>query len=170
MNKDRLLADAKAKALALAPGYVPPKPSVFHLPGAPGEASLSMALDDFYKKGQATWHDVVIGDALADVLSGGDTHMGIAVTEEQLLPKEREAFMSLIHTKPSQDRVAYMLANNKPLREEPLKESRTMAELRANRDAITLPRRPYNGKPISGKDYKKLRWLSRATWLMYKFQ
>jgi 3-hydroxyacyl-CoA dehydrogenase len=37
MNRDRLLADAKAKALALAENYTPPEPPTFRLPGAGGK-------------------------------------------------------------------------------------------------------------------------------------
>ena len=36
MNRDRLLADAKARALALVEGYAPPKPPEFVLPGPCG--------------------------------------------------------------------------------------------------------------------------------------
>ena len=48
MNRDRLLADAKAKALAMAAaGYKPPKPPEFTLPGPDGRAALSLAVDGF---------------------------------------------------------------------------------------------------------------------------
>ena len=44
MNKDRLLADAKAKALELAQDYMPPKPSSYQLPGASAKAAMAMAI------------------------------------------------------------------------------------------------------------------------------
>ena len=47
MNRDRLLADAKAKALALAAGYQPPQPVELRLPGPSGEAALVLAVDGF---------------------------------------------------------------------------------------------------------------------------
>ena len=44
MNRDRLLADAKAKALALlAAGYEPPTEPVFQLPGPSAKAALDLA-------------------------------------------------------------------------------------------------------------------------------
>jgi hypothetical protein len=33
MNRERLLADAKARALAMVEGYAPPEPPTFRLPG-----------------------------------------------------------------------------------------------------------------------------------------
>lgn len=169
MNRDRLLADAKAKALELVPGYAPPKPSVFHLPGQPAKTALRMAVDDFYRKGDATWYDVVIGDALAEVLSGGDTRMGIKITEEQLLQKEREAFLSLLINGQTGKRISHIIRTDKPLREEPLTDGRTTADLRALRKDAGLDVRPYDGKTLRGKDKLKLNALSAATWLMYKF-
>ena len=47
MNRDRLLADAKAKALALADGYQPPEPPELRLPGPTGRAALELAVDGF---------------------------------------------------------------------------------------------------------------------------
>ncbi len=51
MNRDRLLADAKARALSLVEGYQPPVPPEFHLPGESGRVSLSMAVEGFAKAG-----------------------------------------------------------------------------------------------------------------------
>ena len=168
MNKDRVLTDAKAKALSLVPGYTPPKPSVFNLGGEVVKTAFDMGVDDFYKKGDATWHDVVVFDALGEVISGGKTHYGLNITEEQLLQKEREAFMSLVVTPQTKKRIDYTLAKGKPLREEALPEPKTTAELRATRTTKKLEDRPYDGTPLSGKDEKKLAKMAAATWLMYK--
>jgi 3-hydroxyacyl-CoA dehydrogenase len=168
MNKDRILGDAKAKAIAMVPGYKPPEPPKFRLPGSPGQSSLRMAVDDFYTKGDATWHDVVVGDALGEVLSGGNTDPAHEVTEAELLQKEREAFMSLVHTDQTQKRISHMLKTGKPLREEALKEFRTPAQIRQNRESITLPVKVYDGKPLTGKDERKLNLMARATWGLYK--
>ena len=40
MNRDRLLADAKAKALALIEGYQPPEPLEISLPGPTAKVAL----------------------------------------------------------------------------------------------------------------------------------
>ena len=52
MNRDRLLADAKAKALALVEGYVPPETAPISLPGPTGRAALEMAVDGSASEGQ----------------------------------------------------------------------------------------------------------------------
>ena len=116
MNRDRLLADAKAKALALAEGYVPPEPPVFRLPGPSGRAALDLAARDFHKKGLATDYDLVVSDALAGVLSGGDADPVDTVTEEQMLGLERKAFMARVRDPRTQARVEQMLETGKPLR------------------------------------------------------
>src|SRR3546814_9277075 len=45
-NRERLLADAKKKALSLVEGYQPPAPLELFLPGPSGKASLAYALRD----------------------------------------------------------------------------------------------------------------------------
>src|SRR3546814_2258130 len=50
-NRERLLADAKKKALSLVEGYQPPAPLELFLPGPSGKASLAYALRDLYAKG-----------------------------------------------------------------------------------------------------------------------
>ena len=72
MNRDRLLGDAKAKVLALAEGYKPPKPAEYRLPGPGGRVALDLAVDGFAAQGKATPHDVVVSGAVARVLTGGD--------------------------------------------------------------------------------------------------
>lgn len=77
MNSDRILADAKAKALSMVPGYKPPAPVVYNLPGAVGKMAIRMNADALYfkaddpKKG-VNHVDVAIVDRLSHVLSGGD--------------------------------------------------------------------------------------------------
>ena len=71
MNRDRVLAEAIDKVHALSPGYAPPEPPVFNLPGPSGKAALALAVGEFARTGKATAHDVVVADALARVLTGG---------------------------------------------------------------------------------------------------
>ena len=61
MNRRRVLADAKARCLALAENYSPPEQGLIRLPGATGRAALEMALEGFVKTGKATPHDAVLG-------------------------------------------------------------------------------------------------------------
>ena len=116
MNRDRLLADAKAKVLALAPNYAAPEKQRFSLPGPTAKAALSIALEGFRKLGNATPHDALVGGELAVVLSGGDTDMTALLNEEDVLALERQAFLTLARNKASIARVAHMITTGKPLR------------------------------------------------------
>jgi 3-hydroxyacyl-CoA dehydrogenase len=116
MNRDRLLADAKRRALALVDGYKPPEPPVFVLPGPSGRAGMYSAAVSFHQRGIATDHDLVVADALAEVLSGGDTDIIDTVEEQTMLDLERRAFMRLVRTSPTLARIQHTLETGKPLR------------------------------------------------------
>ena len=116
MNRDRLLADAKAKALALAKDYQPPKPQPISLAGPTGAAALGLALNDLRLAGKATEYDMVVAGKLARVLSGGDTDITEEITEDRLLKLEREAFLALIREPRTLARIETMLETGKPLR------------------------------------------------------
>jgi 3-hydroxyacyl-CoA dehydrogenase len=116
MNRDRLLADAKAKALALAAGYQPPKPQPISLPGPTGAAALKLGVTDLVHQGKATAYDAVVAEKLAEVLSGGDTDMTLETSEDQLLALERRAFQSLVREPRTLARIEHMLETGKPLR------------------------------------------------------
>jgi 3-hydroxyacyl-CoA dehydrogenase len=116
-NRERLLADAKAKALELAENYAPPEPSHLSLPGPTGKAALRMALNDLRAKGVATDHDMTVADVLADVLTGGpDADFIDPVAPEHVLKLEREGFMKLVRTEPTLARIEHTLETGKPLR------------------------------------------------------
>jgi 3-hydroxyacyl-CoA dehydrogenase len=116
MNRYRLLADAKARALKLAVDYVPPKPIELKLPGSSGKLAFTMAAEGFHHRGMATDHDMVVSEALADVLSGGGADPVDVVTEDQLLTLERAAFMRLVKTAGTLARIEHLLVTGKPLR------------------------------------------------------
>ncbi len=116
MNRDRLLADAKAKVLALAEGYGVPEAQEISLPGKTALAAMSMAVDGFRLSGKATPHDVTVGKALAGALSGGDTDITETLGEDDLLDLERDAFVALSRNPASIARVSHMLKTGKPLR------------------------------------------------------
>jgi 3-hydroxyacyl-CoA dehydrogenase len=117
MNRDRLLADAKARALELlAAGYKPPVPVELRLPGPTGRTALGLAVDGFAKQGKALPHDVTVSSALAEVLTGGATDMTEIVTEDQIQKLEKKAFLSLLRTGPTLARMEAMLTTGKPLR------------------------------------------------------
>lgn len=116
MNRERLLADAKVRALKLAENYTPPAPPELTLPGPSGGVGLRIAAEDFHRRGIATDHDVTVAGALADVLSGGDTDIIDPVGEQRLLELERASFMRLAKTAPTLARIEHTLETGKPLR------------------------------------------------------
>ena len=118
MNRDRLLADAKARALAMAAaGYQPPEEVPLRLPGRSGRAALEMAVDGFVQSGKATRHDVVVARRLAVAVTGGeDADVTIPMGEEALDELAAEAFLDLVKTEGTLARIEHMLATGKPLR------------------------------------------------------
>ncbi len=116
MNRDRLLADAKRKALSLVEGYQPPEKPVFRLPGAAGRVAFNGAVADFARKGIATPYDVVVAGRLANIVTGGEADIIDEVSEDQLLKLERAAFMESVKDARTQARVEHMLETGKPLR------------------------------------------------------
>ncbi len=116
-NRERLLAEAKAKALELAADYTPPEPVALTLPGPAAGAALRFALKDLRRKGAATEHDMVVAGQLAEVLSGGDkADVTEPMAPEDVLALERKAFMTLIRTEPTLARIEHTLETGKPLR------------------------------------------------------
>jgi 3-hydroxyacyl-CoA dehydrogenase len=116
-DRDRLLHEAKAKAIGLAEsGWRPPAPRAHTLPGESGIATLKMMIRTLEQAGQASAHDAKIATHLATILCGGAGGAAGAVTEEQILELEIEAFISLCGEPKTQERMQFMLMNNKPLR------------------------------------------------------
>jgi len=118
MNPDRLIADGKKEVLALAAsGYVPPQQRTDILAlGNPALATLKLGVHLMKRAGYISDHDALIGEKLARILTGGDLNHATRVSEQYLLDLEREAFLSLIGTRKTQERIAHMLKTGKPLR------------------------------------------------------
>ncbi len=117
MNRDRLLATAKARALELAQDYRPPgPPPPLTLPGEAGRVALDLMIENLRLQGKATPHDVTVSRAVATILTGGETDLTAPVSEDQLLALELREFMKLVRTPETLDRIEHMLATGKPLR------------------------------------------------------
>jgi 3-hydroxyacyl-CoA dehydrogenase len=116
MNRERLLADAKARVLELADGYQPPQPIEYRLPGPSGARALEMAVEGFVASGKATPHDRTVSFALAEVLSGGTTDVTRVMTEDEVLALERAQFGRLVRMPQTLARIEHMLETGKPLR------------------------------------------------------
>jgi 3-hydroxyacyl-CoA dehydrogenase len=117
MNRERLLADAKAAALALAPSWSPGTPREdIPVQGEAGYALLKMGVKLAIEGGYISEYDAQIGDKLAYVLSGGRLTGSQKVGEQYLLDLEREAFLSLCGNVKTQERMQHMLKTGKALR------------------------------------------------------
>ncbi|MBO0910777.1 MAG: enoyl-CoA hydratase/isomerase family protein [Acidobacteria bacterium] len=118
MNRERVVADAKARAIELVrAGYEPPQPRA-DIP-APGEnilATLKMGVHLMRQGDFITEYEVKLGHKIAEVLCGGNITPGTPVSEQYLLDLEREAFKSLCGEKKTQARIQYTLKTGKTLR------------------------------------------------------
>ena len=116
MNKSRLLADAKARALAMLDNYQVPEQPVYLLPGKSAWSALAVAIDSLHQAGKASAYDVEIAQQLARVLSGGDTDITQPLTEQNILDLELESFIYLVQQPNTLARLDHMLKTGKPLR------------------------------------------------------
>jgi 3-hydroxyacyl-CoA dehydrogenase len=118
MNRERVLTDAKERALELVhEGYRAPVMRT-DIP-APGEsilATLKLGVHIMHEGEFITDHEVKIGNKVAEVLCGGNVNPGTLVSEQYLLDLEREAFKSLCGEKKTQERIQYTLKTGKTLR------------------------------------------------------
>jgi 3-hydroxyacyl-CoA dehydrogenase len=116
MNRERLIADAKAQVLARAATYVPPQPVRVRAGGESVLAALKLGVHLAWRAGRISDHDALIGRKLATILSGGSLASDGTVTEQQLLDLEREAFLSLCGERRTLERIGYTLKTGKTLR------------------------------------------------------
>ena len=118
MNRERLIADAKAKALQrVAEGYQPPAPrTAIPVGGDAVLAPLKLGIHLAWRAGRISDHDALIGRRLATIMAGGTLPHPSTVTEQQLLDLEREAFLSLVAERKTQERIQHTLKTGKPLR------------------------------------------------------
>jgi 3-hydroxyacyl-CoA dehydrogenase len=118
MNRERVLSDAKARALELARGGYEAPVMRSDIP-APGENILAMLKLGVHLMRQGEYisdHEVKIGTKVAEVLCGGNVTPGTPVSEQYILDLEREAFKSLCGEKKTQERIQFTLKTGKTLR------------------------------------------------------
>ena len=118
MNRERLLADAKSKALErVREGYRAPAPrTAIPVGGESVTAALNLGVHLMWRAGRASDHDALVGRKLAHIMGGGNLPHATAVSEQYLLDLEREAFMSLIGERKTLERIQHTLKTGKPLR------------------------------------------------------
>jgi len=116
-NPDRLIADAKQVALGLArAGYRPGRPRT-DIPalGRPALAHFKMLIHNGLRGALISEHDALLATHVATILCGGDRSPGVA-SEQDFLDLEREAFLSLLGTQKTRERIQHMLKHGRPLR------------------------------------------------------
>jgi 3-hydroxyacyl-CoA dehydrogenase len=118
MNRERLLWDAKQKALERArEGYQAPAPRTAVRVGGEGvRAALTLGAHLAWRGGRISDHDLLIAKKLAGILAGGALPHATTVSEQHLLDLEREAFISLCGEPRTLERIAHTLKTGKPLR------------------------------------------------------
>nr|MBA2406604.1 3-hydroxyacyl-CoA dehydrogenase [Chitinophagales bacterium] len=118
MNEDRLLTDAKQKVLELVrEGYTMPSPRTdIYVLGRAGLSAFLAGIVAMQYGNYASEHDRLMAEKLALVMCGGDLTSPTYVSEQYLLDLEREAFLSLVTTKKSMERMQSILNTGKPLR------------------------------------------------------
>jgi 3-hydroxyacyl-CoA dehydrogenase len=118
MNRDRLIADAKALALErVRERYRPPAVRADIPVGGEGVlAALKLGVHLAWRAGRISEHDAVVGRTLAWILAGGSLPHQTTLTEMQLLDLEREAFLKLCGERKTLERIQYTLKTGKTLR------------------------------------------------------
>ena len=118
MNRERLLADAKARALQrVSEGYHPPPPrTAIRVGGDAVLAALKLGIHLAWRAGRISDYDALIGRKLATIMAGGALPHPTTVTEQELLDLEREAFLSLVGERKTLERIQYTLKTGKTLR------------------------------------------------------
>jgi len=118
MNRNRLLADAKAKAIELADaGYTKPvQRTDIKVLGKQGLGIVYAGANSMYAGHFISEHDKKISEKLGYVMCGGDLSSPTEVSEQYLLDLEREAFLSLAGERKSLERIQSIITKGKPLR------------------------------------------------------
>jgi 3-hydroxyacyl-CoA dehydrogenase len=118
MNRERLMADAKAVALdRVREGYRPPVPrTAIPVGGEAVLAPLKLGVHLAWRAGRISDHDALVGRTLAGVLAGGPLPHQTTVSEQYLLDLEREAFLTLCGERKTLERIQHTLKTGKPLR------------------------------------------------------
>ena len=114
MNRNSLLEVSK-KILMDNKNFKAPEEFKFNLPGKSVLEDMNKILDKLYNDKVILDHGVTVAKELAYVLSGGDTTIDKILSEDDLFNLELDAFMRLIETQKTQDRIKYTLATGKPL-------------------------------------------------------
>jgi 3-hydroxyacyl-CoA dehydrogenase len=117
-NVHELLDTAKHEARALtAAGYRPPLPAnAIPVAGRSAISTIKASLVNMRDGRFISEHDFLIACRIAETICGGDVEAGSTVDEAWLLALERRAFVALLGTQKTQERIMGMLQTGKPVR------------------------------------------------------
>ena len=116
MNRNRLLFDAKMKAIEMSGNYKIPEKYIYCLPGKTAVAAIKLTLENMQSSGVISQYDKFIGEKIAYVLSGGDTDITKEVIEENILKLEKDAIYNLMKENLTIERLEHILETGKYLR------------------------------------------------------
>ncbi len=118
MNRSRLIADAKAKAIELVEaGYTTPvRRKDIRVLGKSGLGIVYVGANTMLAGNYISEHDQKISQKLGYVMCGGELSAPTLVSEQYLLDLEREVFLSLCGERKTQERIQSILTKGKPLR------------------------------------------------------
>ncbi len=116
-HPDELLYIAKQQAAAMAESnFTPPQEPLIKVAGKPALANMELEIANMKAGNFISEHDYLIAAKLAEVMCGGNLASDTLVPESFLLKLERDAFLELVQTPKSQERIEYMLETGKRLR------------------------------------------------------
>ena len=114
MNRNSLLEVSK-EILSENKNFKAPEELKFKLPGESVRVEMNKIIEKLYNDKVILDHGVQVAKELANVLSGGDTTINKTLSEDDLFKLELDAFMRLIETSKTQDRIRHTLSTGKPL-------------------------------------------------------
>ena len=114
MSRNSLLSVSK-DIIQQNKDFIPPDEVSFNLSGKKVYEKMIQMLEKLYNDKIILDHGMEVGKELAKVLSGGDTTLEHTLSEDDLYKLELDAFMKLIETEKTQDRIKHTLKTGKPL-------------------------------------------------------
>ena len=114
MSRNSLLSVSK-EIIKNNNDFTPPTECTFKLSGKNVYEKMVRMLEKLYNEKIILDHGMEVGKELAKVLSGGDTNLENTLSEDDLYKLELDAFMRLIETEKTQDRIKHTLKTGKPL-------------------------------------------------------
>jgi len=114
MSRNSLLTASK-EILANNKSFTPPAECTFNLSGSRLKEKMIKLLEKLYNDKIILDHGMEVGKELAYVLSGGDTTIDKTLSEDDFYKLEIDAFMRLIETQKTQERIKHTLKTGKPL-------------------------------------------------------